>query len=67
MSKNLRDQLVERTKKAEKEIKKVLQSFHDETGMIPVGVDFHSTDISTYDTEIRKSVQISSVDLKANT
>lgn len=65
---SLRDQLEDAIEATENEIQKVLQRFHDNTGMIPRDITFECIDVkSNIPHEPRKVILVSHVNLTANT
>lgn len=66
ISKSLRDILEEETVKTESAIRKILQEFHDATGMIPRSIDINDIDVRE-NASSGARVIISSVRLSATT
>jgi len=67
MEKSLRNILEKETVRAEKEIMKTLQAYHDETGLIPATIDTAFIDVSDRHHKGVKKINMVSVSLKANT
>jgi len=69
MEESLRNILEAETKKAECEIRKILQQYHDRTGMVPASINFSSLDVRTWEDYANQCTKIlvNEVYLKANT
>lgn len=65
MGKNIKETLEEAVIKAEGEIKKTLQRFHDDTGMIPESVSFELVDVTS--SERRDVYMVNRVKLSSHT
>jgi len=64
----IRDELEKAVTTAQNSIAAILQKFHNETGMIPVEINFQPLDVRTMeDFGKSKRVIISNVELRANT
>ncbi len=65
MGKNIKETLEEAVIKTECEIKKALQKFHDDTGMIPESVSFDLLEVSS--SERMGVYMVNSVNLSSHT
>ena len=66
--KSLRSELNHHVGIAQTSIKDALQKLHDDTGLIPISVDFDAIDVRTFEQhEKEKAILIASVDIRANT